>query len=176
MRKGFFVQRFLSGGKPLYIQRFAENIPRFRRAGLPFTSMETCQEIRGLPWKPVSYGDSNENLKTCKLRGLQWKFEKMGTQFFWYVSTEVNGSPARWNLGIFSANLCMSCPNVQTSVQRFAPTGNLCTKNPILMDRTLSVTDGSIWIQYLARCSEIFKKPNFRVVKWAWTRREAAGG
>jgi len=28
----------------------------------------------------------------------------------------------------------------------------------------LSVTDGSIWIPYLARHSEIFKKPNFQVV------------
>jgi len=30
----------------------------------------------------------------------------------------------------------------------------------------LSVTNGSIWIPYLARYSEIFKKPNFQVVKW----------
>jgi len=41
MRMGFFVQRFLTGGKSLFIKRFAENIPRFRRAGLPFTSEET---------------------------------------------------------------------------------------------------------------------------------------
>jgi len=74
MRMGFYVQRFLSGGKPLYIQRFSENVPRFRRAGLPFTSVET---------KTVTYGDSNENLKTCKLRGLQWKLEKEGPQIFW---------------------------------------------------------------------------------------------
>jgi len=33
----------------------------------------------------------------------------------------------------------------------------------------LSVTDGSIWIPYLARYSEIFKKPNFEVVKWKST-------
>jgi len=32
MRMGFFVQRFLSGGKPLYIQRFAKNTSRFLRA------------------------------------------------------------------------------------------------------------------------------------------------
>jgi len=38
-----------SGEKPWYIQRFAENIPRFRRAGLPFTSVETCRKTRGLP-------------------------------------------------------------------------------------------------------------------------------
>jgi len=33
----------------------------------------------------------------------------------------------------------------------------------------LSVTNGSIWIPYLARYSEIFKKPNFQVVKWKST-------
>jgi len=33
----------------------------------------------------------------------------------------------------------------------------------------LSVTDRSIWIPYLARYSEIFKKPNFQVVKWKST-------
>jgi len=33
----------------------------------------------------------------------------------------------------------------------------------------LSVTDGSIWIPYLARYSEILKKPNFQVVKWKST-------
>jgi len=33
----------------------------------------------------------------------------------------------------------------------------------------LSVTNGSIWIPYLARYSEIFKKPNFQVVK-AWSK------
>jgi len=33
----------------------------------------------------------------------------------------------------------------------------------------LLVTDGSIWIPYLARYSEIFKKPNFQVVKWKST-------
>ena len=41
MRMGFFVQKVLSGGKPLYIQRFAKNISRFQRAGLPFPSVET---------------------------------------------------------------------------------------------------------------------------------------
>ena len=96
-----------SGEKPWYIQRFAGKIPRFRRAGLPFTSVETWQKIRELPWKPVSYGDSNENLKTCKLWGLQWKFQKVVIQIFWHVSTEVHGSPARQNLGIFLANRCM---------------------------------------------------------------------
>jgi len=129
MRMGFFVQRFLSGGKPLYIQRFTQKIPRFRRTGLPFTPVETCQKIGGLPWKPISYGDSNENLKTCKLRGLQWKSEKEGPQFFWYVATEVNGSPTRRNLGTFSANLCMykDLPHWETFVQRtpFSWTG-LC--------------------------------------------------
>jgi len=45
MRMGFFAQRFLSGGRPLHMQRFAENIPRFRRAGLPFTPVETHQRI-----------------------------------------------------------------------------------------------------------------------------------
>jgi len=30
----------------------------------------------------------------------------------------------------------------------------------------LSVTDRSIWIPYLARYSEIFKKTNFEEVKW----------
>jgi len=44
MRMGFFVQRFLSEGKPLYIQRFAEKIQRFRCAGLPFTSVETYEK------------------------------------------------------------------------------------------------------------------------------------
>ena len=34
----------------------------------------------------------------------------------------------------------------------------------------LSVTDGSIWIPYLARHSEIFKKPNFQVVhRFFWS-------
>jgi len=33
----------------------------------------------------------------------------------------------------------------------------------------LAVTDWSIWIPYLARYSEIFKKPNFQVVKWKST-------
>ena len=33
----------------------------------------------------------------------------------------------------------------------------------------LSVTDGSISIPYLARYSEIFKKPNFQAVKWMST-------
>jgi len=33
----------------------------------------------------------------------------------------------------------------------------------------LSVTDGSICIPYLARYSEIFKEPNFQVVKWKST-------
>jgi len=33
----------------------------------------------------------------------------------------------------------------------------------------LSVTDGSIWIPYLARYPEIFQKPNFQVVKWKST-------
>jgi len=30
----------------------------------------------------------------------------------------------------------------------------------------LSVTNGSIWIPYLAKYLEIFKKPNLEVVKW----------
>jgi len=33
----------------------------------------------------------------------------------------------------------------------------------------LSVTDGSLWIPFLARYSEIFKKPNFQVIKWKST-------
>ena len=33
----------------------------------------------------------------------------------------------------------------------------------------LSLTDGSIWIPYLARYSEIFKKSDFQVVKWKST-------
>ena len=33
----------------------------------------------------------------------------------------------------------------------------------------LSVTDGSIWIPYLAIYSETFKRPNFQVVKWKST-------
>jgi len=33
----------------------------------------------------------------------------------------------------------------------------------------LSATNGSIWIPYLARYSEIFKKPNLQVVKWKST-------
>jgi len=33
----------------------------------------------------------------------------------------------------------------------------------------LSVTDGYIWIPYLARYLEIFKKPYFQAVKWKST-------
>jgi len=33
----------------------------------------------------------------------------------------------------------------------------------------LSVTNGSIWIPYLATYSKIFKKPNFQVIKWKST-------
>jgi len=42
---------------------------------------------------------------------------------------EVNGSPVRQNLGIFFGK--------PLYVQRFALLRNLCTKNPILMERTL---------------------------------------
>ena len=49
----------------------------------------------------------NENLKTCKLRGLQWKLENASPQNFLQVSTQVNGSPTRRNLGIFSLYLGM---------------------------------------------------------------------
>jgi len=33
----------------------------------------------------------------------------------------------------------------------------------------LSITDKSIWIPYFARYSDIFRKPNFQVVKWKST-------
>jgi len=33
----------------------------------------------------------------------------------------------------------------------------------------LSVTDGSIWIPYLARYLQTLMKPNFQVVKWEST-------
>jgi len=35
--------------------------------------------------------------------------------------------------------------------------------------QNFSVTDGSIWIQYLFRYSEIFQKLNFHVVRWKST-------
>jgi len=38
---GVLCTKVSQWGKPLYIQRFAKNIPRFRRAGRPFTSVET---------------------------------------------------------------------------------------------------------------------------------------
>ena len=63
-----------------------------------------ARDSRLLPWKHVrkfgdshenlSYGDSNENLKTCKLWGVQWKLENESPQIFWQVLTEVHGSPA----------------------------------------------------------------------------------
>ena len=49
---------------------------------------------------------------------------------FFYVSRVVNGSLARQNFSIFSANLCM--------YNGLPPLRNLCTKKPILMDRTLT--------------------------------------
>ena len=82
MRIGFYVQRFLSGGKPLYIQRFtcSKNVQRFRRAALPFTPVETYSRDSR---ENLTHGDFNENLKTCKLQGLQWNLEKGGPQIFW---------------------------------------------------------------------------------------------
>jgi len=73
MRMGFFVKRFLSGGKPLYIQRFAEKYTEVKVRGTPVnfrgnlsensgTPVKTCK-LWGLQWKLVSYGDSSENLK-----------------------------------------------------------------------------------------------------------------
>ena len=64
MRMGFYVQRFLGGGKPLYIQRFSENVPRFRRAGLPSTSVETYQKIWGPSFS--SFHWSPRNLQVFK--------------------------------------------------------------------------------------------------------------
>jgi len=86
--------------------------------------VETYHKIWCLTWKPISYGTL---IKTFKIRGLHLKFEKRDHRF--HGSKRESRAPR--NLGIFSANLCM--------YTGLPPLRNLCTKNPILMDRTLTL-------------------------------------
>ena len=105
MRMGFFVQRFLSGanlcthrGLPKIYQGFG------------------ARDSRLLLWKPIKKIEDPpfQNFTvvpvTYKFSSFHWSPHNL--QVFtgfpeFSVSTEVNGSPARRNLSIFSANLCM---------------------------------------------------------------------
>jgi len=71
--------------------------------GTPVYFRVNLSEKLGTPMKTctaVGHGDTNENLKTCKLRGLQWKLDNRSPQIFWQVFTEVNGSLARSSIMI----------------------------------------------------------------------------
>jgi len=117
--------------------------------GLPFTSVETYQKIWAFPWKPVSYGNSNKNLKACKLRVLKWKLENKSPQIFWQVfhgslSKRESRAPQPWYI--------LALP---WYVPRLFPLYGLGIKNSILMDQSLSVSPlgllnipnlGAVWI------------------------------
>ena len=78
---------------------------------------------------------------------------------------------------------CLIVLTCQCNLFMVAPSWSQCSRPLIFVDNSpnmhntcffpdcllLSVAYGSIWISYLARYSEIFKKPNLEVVKWRST-------